>query len=1150
MADPGPSSSVLARPRASDLESSSTSAAVAGLASPSARARAKARVDESNRTRIESLLKRKDAWRTTALARVAATRGLVAAPLRARAWPRLLGVDVDDGLDRAAFDDAAAPEFVAARHRDARVVDADVARSLWPYTSSWTEAEREAKRRELRFVLDAAVLAHERTLPGLVSYYQGLGDVAEIFLLVCEDPHVAAACVERLALFHLRDQTRPTLGSTLDALALVEPLLEAADEELHDHVFFRAPKEDDDDEEEDDDASSESDSDESSASSRKKTPFSFFFGGDGRSHKRRRAKSSAGAHFAVPWALAWHVHGISRDEDEEGETEEECERTARVAAEAAARSQVSEEAEEAAAEAAEAASETAPASSSSPSSSSPSFSRLVSDFESLLVPFVKHNARVAADARRLALAARLVDCFAVSHPAAPLYAGVASMIRDRDALLATDRDDPGEMHRALSRTNPINPIGGVPDRGKRTIGGGPSPASGGGGGGEEKEKASSSSDAVLREVSERAFFAEAFAAFDRKRRTTVTVDPSPMDVDGGASGSGSSRGDSPPKKGGDGFVSGFVSGEEGGGIVAKTTPNTPPKTPPKATQKTTTAAAAASTHASSPSFWSLLMEDGSTPAPPPPSASQIARHETALRAHAERAHREAGMDETDLRRERLRDSARATAAFDAAAAYAAAEERRRRLDALARLDATLASAREMMERHPPEAMYRRARVEPPRGSGVTAYPFPWREEAAASRFLSGGVNDDASTTTRRKGERARGGWGLGFGGEKKIQRGAGEPSPESESFAAALWNYFAVDATGLAALWDRPGAARTRRIAALRATRSAEVSAALEAAAREEAARREAAANEANEAKRAKAAGSWRRAGARVIAENASVRPFELATIRRALIGKAPLPDHLARGPRRPKESRRCARAPPPTETSRRARTTRVGTAAAASRGSGTPATGRGYGFPRGGVASGARSRVSRASFATSRGSSSRLSSPSIFYSSRRRRRRRSRFARTVASCGSRSSSPTRFSRTPRGSRFERSAGASGRSGRVSARESEPSPPGRVSARSSRGRRPGRGRGRSEARASPRRFSKIGSASEGFPVSERFRSGRRGACSRSPRSRGRCPRRGTCERGDLHAETRAKRASPDHEKSSTTSSRLPFFTFVVSIGRL
>lgn len=908
MADPGPSSSVLARPRASDLESSSTSAAVAGLASPSARARAKARVDESNRARIESLLKRKDAWRTTALARVAATRGLVAAPLRARAWPRLLGVDVDDGLDRAAFDDAAAPEFVAARHRDARVVDADVARSLWPYTSSWTEAEREAKRRELRFVLDAAVLAHERTLPGLVSYYQGLGDVAEIFLLVCEDPHVAAACVERLALFHLRDQTRPTLGSTLDALALVEPLLEAADEELHDHVFFRAPKEEDEDEEEDDDASSESDSDESSASSRKRTPFSFFFGGDGRSNKRRRAKSSAGAHFAVPWALAWHVHGISRDDDEEGETEEECERTARVAAEAAARSQVSEEAEEAAAEAAEAASETAPASSSSPSSSSPSFSRLVSDFESLLVPFVKHNARVAADARRLALAARLVDCFAVSHPAAPLYAGVASMIRDRDALLATDRDDPGEMHRALSRTNPINPIGGAPDRGKRTIGGGPSPSSSGGlGGGEELEKASSSeSDAVLREVSERAFFAEAFAAFDRKRRTTVTVDPSPMDVDGGASGSGSSRGDSPPKKGGDGVVSGFVSGEEGGGIVVKTTPKTPPKTPPKATQKTTTAAAAASTHASSPSFWSLLMEDGSTPAPPPPSASQIARHETALRMRAERAHREAGMDETDLRRERLRDSARLRAAFDAAAAYAAAEERRRRLDALARLDATLASAREMMERHPPEAMYRRARIEPPRGSGVTAYPFPWREEAAASRFLSGGVNDDASTTTKRKGERARGGWGLGFGGEKNIQRGAeigiSESSPESESFAAALWNYFAVDATGLAALWDRPGAARTRRIAALRATRSAEVSAELEAAAREEAARREAeaAANEANEAKRAKAAGSWRRAGARVIAENASVRPFELATIRRALIGKAPLPDHLARGPAAP----------------------------------------------------------------------------------------------------------------------------------------------------------------------------------------------------------------------------------------------------------
>ena len=444
-----------------------------------------------------------------------------------------------------------------------------------------------------------------------------------------------------------------------------------------------------------------------------------------------------------------------------------------------------------------------------------------------------------------------------------------------------------------------------------------------------------------------------------------------------------------------------------------------------------------------------------------------------------------------------------------------------------------------MERHPPEAMYRRARVEPPRGSGVTAYPFPWREEAAASRFLSGGVNDDASTTTRRKGERARGGWGLGFGGEKKIQRGAGEPSPESESFAAALWNYFAVDATGLAALWDRPGAARTRRIAALRATRSAEVSAALEAAAREEAARREAAANEANEASERK---PRVRGGARARGSSRRTRPFARSSSRRSggrSSGKAPLPDHLARGPAAPE----------------RIATMRAGAAADGD-------LAKGEDDPRRDGGGGARFRYAG-------------DGAWVRFPSRRRRVRRAlaRFARLLrhlagllvaafvavdflfvaataeATLAVRAyrrllwfaelfadpifADTARFAvRTVGGGVRTVGEGVCARVGTVAAGEGVCA----LVARKATGAWAGAVGGASVAEA----FFENRFGVRGFPVSERFRSGRRGACSRSPRSRGRCPRRGTCERVTFTPRRERSERVQNHEKSSTTSSRLPF----------
>ncbi len=113
----------------------------------------------------------------------------------------------------------------AGKHRDSSVVDVDVQRSLWAWTegwwqtsaqhcmfpfgfslnlaAGWSDAQREEKRQELRFVLDATVCAQG----GTIFYYQGLHDVASVLLLVMGD-RTAYQTLTHLSLCQLRDCTR------------------------------------------------------------------------------------------------------------------------------------------------------------------------------------------------------------------------------------------------------------------------------------------------------------------------------------------------------------------------------------------------------------------------------------------------------------------------------------------------------------------------------------------------------------------------------------------------------------------------------------------------------------------------------------------------------------------------------------------------------------------------------------------------------------------------------------------------------------------------------------------------------------------------------------------------------------------------------
>lgn len=308
----------------------------------------------AHRRQIAALLRRDDAWRTGALARLAATRGLVDASARRLAWPRLLGIHLPS-IDHDAYDAA-----LSRAHPDASVVDADVARSLWPFTDGWSDRDRAARRDALRRVIHAAVCAHESHAPRLVSYYQGFHDVASVLALVLDDERVARAACERLALFHLRDCTRPTLQPALDALELIPPLLRAVDPELHRHVFRRT--------------------------------------------NANASASSLGTHFAVAWSLAWHLHGLGDGDALEG--------TPRGGAGDAVEAR--DDAEDA-------------------------------------------RVRIRAErgnARRLAVASRLVDAFLTSHPAFPMYVGCAAMRRHRTRLLKVGIEEPAELHQALVKLRP------------------------------------------------------------------------------------------------------------------------------------------------------------------------------------------------------------------------------------------------------------------------------------------------------------------------------------------------------------------------------------------------------------------------------------------------------------------------------------------------------------------------------------------------------------------------------------------------------------------------------------------------------------------------------------------------------------------------
>lgn len=183
-----------------------------------------ARDDETARL-VERLLSEQPV-NTASLRKLAAVRGIVSNKLRKRVWPILLGLPEHASHSQASYEKLSAQE-----HRDFQVVEVDVQRSLWTFTPLWSDDKRDAKRQQLRRVLNATV-AHSG---GDACYYQGLHDVASVLLMVGGEAF-AFRLLCHLTTCQLRDCTRPTLDAVMEQLPLVIHILRYADVQLAAHI--------------------------------------------------------------------------------------------------------------------------------------------------------------------------------------------------------------------------------------------------------------------------------------------------------------------------------------------------------------------------------------------------------------------------------------------------------------------------------------------------------------------------------------------------------------------------------------------------------------------------------------------------------------------------------------------------------------------------------------------------------------------------------------------------------------------------------------------------------------------------------------------------------------------------------------------------
>lgn len=150
--------------------------------------------------------------------------GFLNRQLRARVWPKLLGINRYSVPDYRAF---------IGPHRDLNQVRCDIERSLWNYpeTRKWSDLLREKRRDALASMILSILCRHSK-----LHYFQGYHDVMSVFLLVIEDDHQACALGEAASVRFFQDCMDRNFDVVAKTMRLIMVILKVVDRRLYDHL--------------------------------------------------------------------------------------------------------------------------------------------------------------------------------------------------------------------------------------------------------------------------------------------------------------------------------------------------------------------------------------------------------------------------------------------------------------------------------------------------------------------------------------------------------------------------------------------------------------------------------------------------------------------------------------------------------------------------------------------------------------------------------------------------------------------------------------------------------------------------------------------------------------------------------------------------
>lgn len=149
--------------------------------------------------------------------------GFVTNELRQQAWPKMVGIDVDNIPPKP-------DEEVLHSHRDYNQVVLDVNRSLKRFPPDMDENIRLGLQDQLVDLIMRVLVRHDE-----LHYYQGYHDICVTFLLVVGED-VAFALVDKLSMNHLRDFMDANMDRTKHILNYMYPLLGRVNPKLRDFM--------------------------------------------------------------------------------------------------------------------------------------------------------------------------------------------------------------------------------------------------------------------------------------------------------------------------------------------------------------------------------------------------------------------------------------------------------------------------------------------------------------------------------------------------------------------------------------------------------------------------------------------------------------------------------------------------------------------------------------------------------------------------------------------------------------------------------------------------------------------------------------------------------------------------------------------------